>query len=156
MVKRTQTICWQQPTNCLSAFDHFLGSGLKGLIMTVFFFSPNQSIPSITKCFFLFKDVTDNGITNQAYVSPNSKRKHRDEFQENLGNHETDHVGKKDILIGEGVECFLTSIEKSSFGVHRFNNPEDVIIEVDKKSFTDHNIAPLDNVLSNYLGELEK
>ena len=28
---QTQTICWQQPTNCLSLFDHFVGLGLKGL-----------------------------------------------------------------------------------------------------------------------------
>ena len=31
MDKQTQTICWQQPTNCLSVFDHFLGLALKGL-----------------------------------------------------------------------------------------------------------------------------
>ena len=33
MVKHTQTICRQQPTNCLSAFDDFLGLALKGLIL---------------------------------------------------------------------------------------------------------------------------
>ena len=27
MIKQTQTICWQQPTNCLSVFDHFAGLG---------------------------------------------------------------------------------------------------------------------------------
>ena len=32
MVKHTQTICRQQPTNCLSVFDHFVGLPLKGLI----------------------------------------------------------------------------------------------------------------------------
>ena len=31
MVKHTQTICWQKPTNCLSVFDHFVGWALKGL-----------------------------------------------------------------------------------------------------------------------------
>ena len=31
MVKHTQTIRRQQPTNCLSAFDHFWGLVLKGL-----------------------------------------------------------------------------------------------------------------------------
>ena len=31
MVKLTQTICGQQPTNCLSVFDHFVGLALKGL-----------------------------------------------------------------------------------------------------------------------------
>ena len=31
MVKHTQTIRRLLPTNCLSVFDHFVGSGLKGL-----------------------------------------------------------------------------------------------------------------------------
>ena len=31
MVKHTQTIRWQKPTNCLSVFDHFVGLALKGL-----------------------------------------------------------------------------------------------------------------------------
>ena len=31
MVKHTQTIRWQQPTNCLSVFDHFKWLVLKGL-----------------------------------------------------------------------------------------------------------------------------
>ena len=31
MVKHTQAIRRQQPTNCLSVFDHFLGLALKGL-----------------------------------------------------------------------------------------------------------------------------
>ena len=31
MVKHTQTIRRQQPTNCLSVFDHFAGLALKGL-----------------------------------------------------------------------------------------------------------------------------
>ena len=31
MVKHTQTINLQQPTNCLSVFDHFVGLALKGL-----------------------------------------------------------------------------------------------------------------------------
>ena len=31
MVKQTQTIIWQQPTNCLSVFSHFEGSTLKEL-----------------------------------------------------------------------------------------------------------------------------
>ena len=32
MVKHTQTIQRQQPTNCLSVFDHFVWLALKGLI----------------------------------------------------------------------------------------------------------------------------
>ena len=36
MVKQTQTIRWQQPTNCLSVFDHFLGLALKGLGRNLF------------------------------------------------------------------------------------------------------------------------
>ena len=31
MVKHTQTIRQQQPTNCLSMFDHIVGLSLKGL-----------------------------------------------------------------------------------------------------------------------------
>ena len=31
MVKHTQTIRRQQPTNCLSVFDHFVNLALKGL-----------------------------------------------------------------------------------------------------------------------------
>ena len=31
MVKHTQTIRRQQPTNCLSVFEHFVGLELKGL-----------------------------------------------------------------------------------------------------------------------------
>ena len=31
MVKHTQTICRQQPTNCSSVFDNFVGLALKGL-----------------------------------------------------------------------------------------------------------------------------
>ena len=31
MVKHSQTIRWQKPTNCLSVFDHFWGLVLKGL-----------------------------------------------------------------------------------------------------------------------------
>ena len=31
MIKHTQTIRWQLPTNCLSVFDNFVGLALKGL-----------------------------------------------------------------------------------------------------------------------------
>ena len=31
MVKDTETIRWQQSTNCLSVFDHFAGLAHKGL-----------------------------------------------------------------------------------------------------------------------------
>ena len=34
MVKHTQTIRRQKPTNCLSVFDHFVGLALKGLRLT--------------------------------------------------------------------------------------------------------------------------
>ena len=41
MVKHTQTIRRQQPTNCLSVFDHFVGLALKGLkFSNPFQFSP--------------------------------------------------------------------------------------------------------------------
>ena len=32
MVKHTQTIRWQYPTNCLSVFDHFWGLAFKELV----------------------------------------------------------------------------------------------------------------------------
>ena len=32
MIKHTQAIRRQQPTNCLKVFDHFVGLALKGLI----------------------------------------------------------------------------------------------------------------------------
>ena len=35
MVKDTQTVRWQQPTNCLGVFDHFLRWALKGLSFKV-------------------------------------------------------------------------------------------------------------------------
>ena len=35
MVKHTQTIRRQQPTNCLSMFDHFVGLVVKGLKMLI-------------------------------------------------------------------------------------------------------------------------
>ena len=35
MVKQTQTICPQQPTNCLSLFDHFVRLALDGLTLTL-------------------------------------------------------------------------------------------------------------------------
>ena len=34
MVKHTQTICPQQPTNCLNVFNHFLRLAVKGLGQT--------------------------------------------------------------------------------------------------------------------------
>ena len=35
MVKHAQAICREQPTNCLSVFDHFMGLALKGLRQTL-------------------------------------------------------------------------------------------------------------------------
>ena len=32
MIKHTQTIRWQQPTNCLSVFNHLVGLALKKLM----------------------------------------------------------------------------------------------------------------------------
>ena len=37
MVKHTQTIRQQQPTNCLGVFEHCVGLALKGLISQTFF-----------------------------------------------------------------------------------------------------------------------
>ena len=36
MVKHTQTIRRQEPTNCLNVFDHFVGLALKGLTLQCF------------------------------------------------------------------------------------------------------------------------
>ena len=36
MVKHTQAMRLQQPTNCLSVFDHFVGLVLKGLKIPLF------------------------------------------------------------------------------------------------------------------------
>ena len=36
MVKHIQTILWQQPTNCLSVFDHFVKLALEGLRQKVY------------------------------------------------------------------------------------------------------------------------
>ena len=41
MVKHTQTIRCQLPTNCLSVFDHFVGLVLKVLIYVVEKLEPN-------------------------------------------------------------------------------------------------------------------
>ena len=42
MVKHTQTIRGQKPTNCLSMFDHFVELALKGL-------TPKQDFTSLHK-----------------------------------------------------------------------------------------------------------
>ena len=49
MVKRTQTICRQQPMNCLSLFDHFV---LKGLL-------PNLVV-CLELTFIYFKTATQD------------------------------------------------------------------------------------------------
>ena len=36
MVKHTQTVCRQKPTNCLSVFDHLVGLALQGLTIEIF------------------------------------------------------------------------------------------------------------------------
>ena len=45
MVKHTQTIRWQQPTNCLIVFDHFVGLVLKELKISCFFFIVRTATP---------------------------------------------------------------------------------------------------------------
>ena len=51
MVKKAQTICRQQPTNCLSVFDPFVGLVFKGLS----YFRP---------ILFMFLDVDSSFLTN--------------------------------------------------------------------------------------------
>ena len=47
MVKQSQTIRWQLPTNCLSVFDHFAGFKLKGLNLGFLTFSVGERIEFI-------------------------------------------------------------------------------------------------------------
>ena len=58
LVKYTQTIRRQQPTNCLSVFDHFEGLGLKGLIVNTF--SRGNRDSESTLCTFFYPKATSN------------------------------------------------------------------------------------------------
>ena len=42
MVKHPQTICWQQPPNCLSVFDNFVELVLKELNKSTIFRNANH------------------------------------------------------------------------------------------------------------------
>ena len=50
MVSHTQTVRWQQPTNCFSVFDHFMGLVLKvltaqmGLFMKMIIYTAQNRI----------------------------------------------------------------------------------------------------------------
>ena len=62
MVKRTQTVCRQQPTNCLNVFDHFWRLALKGL---------RRLTPNIHKYFsfyFIFKLISGDCSAYGAYL----------------------------------------------------------------------------------------
>ena len=55
MVRHTQTIRWQKPTNCMSVFDHFVGLTLKKLIffdpfhvIVLIFFNASQHSTALT------------------------------------------------------------------------------------------------------------
>ena len=50
MVKHTQTIRQQQPTNCLSVFDHFMGLALEGLKI------PQNFFEALTRTSFFLRD----------------------------------------------------------------------------------------------------
>ena len=47
MVKHSQTIRWQLPTNCLSVIDYFAGLKLKGLNLDFLIFSVGERIEFI-------------------------------------------------------------------------------------------------------------
>ena len=50
MVKHTQAIRWQQPTSCLSVFDHFVELALKELGKT-------KRVLSSNKVVFIAKEI---------------------------------------------------------------------------------------------------
>ena len=56
MVKHTQTICRQQPPNCLSVFDHFVGLALKGLNFPIQE-TPRGSYKSLIYILFTYPEV---------------------------------------------------------------------------------------------------
>ena len=59
MVKHTQTIRRQQPMNCLSVFDHFMGLALKGLTV-LGGLAMKQLISNASTCKYLLKVYNKN------------------------------------------------------------------------------------------------
>ena len=60
MVTYTQTIRWQQPTNCLSVSDHFLGLALKYLKATLVIRSIFRILSSIYDGAFCENNLPQN------------------------------------------------------------------------------------------------
>ena len=68
MAKHTQIILRQQPTNCVSVFDHFVGLVLKGLISITetylgYCLTPSFFVKLVTKkrnCLFDYVDLNAN------------------------------------------------------------------------------------------------
>ena len=58
MVKHTETIRRQKPTNCLSMFDHFVNLARQGLI-TIYDIFLVESVVESSKMSLLFDDVLD-------------------------------------------------------------------------------------------------
>ena len=56
MVKHTQTICSQKPTNCLSVFDHCVGLARKGLSNNIIWNSAKNAY------YFQVNRATGNGF----------------------------------------------------------------------------------------------
>ena len=50
MVKHTQTICRQQPVNCLSVLDHFVGLALKRLMLWQVLAQRSKFVSAVGKC----------------------------------------------------------------------------------------------------------
>ena len=74
MVKHTQTIRRQQPTNCLSVFNHYVGLVLKGLIAKIHCsqqqknnFCERCSIKTLFRKFYKFslKTFMEKSFTNE-------------------------------------------------------------------------------------------
>ena len=74
MVKHTQTIRRQQPTNCLSVFDHFVVLALKGLSRLGHCQKINEISKRITKPFIIFTHWTISGQSFHS-VTPENNRK---------------------------------------------------------------------------------
>ena len=75
MVKHTQVIRWQQPTNCLSLFEHIVGFALKGLRVAPILAAPirekEEGVSIFSRCLFERRGII--GVKCQVTRSYKSK-----------------------------------------------------------------------------------